>query len=106
MPLSEHENELWKHVTETIDDPVVDFQPIKLPTSAIIETPAELWNLLGSGPVQRKLNETDMMLAVDFFESVLFSGDPRGLISQLPYEQGEDGLELILRFPRHGVDHE
>ncbi len=106
MSLSEHENELWKHATENLDDPIVDFRPLRLPTPVILETPAELWDLLERSRAQRKLSGESIGLAIEFFGNIFLSGDPKSVIAELPYEQGDDGLEVILQFPHHGANNE
>jgi|SRR5690606_15025898 len=106
MPSSESENELWNQIKETIDDSMVDFQPIRLNTSAVVETPAELWDLIEINRARRKLTGESIGRAINFFGDILLSQNAKAVIAELPYEQNDDGLTVLLRFPRHGAEHE
>jgi hypothetical protein len=106
MSLSERENALWNHLTETVDDPMVDLQPLRLQTYTVLETPAELWDLIEINRAQRKLTGEAISRALDFLGDILLSQNAKAVIAELPYEQSDEGLTVLLRFPSHGAERE
>ncbi len=95
--LTPEQEKIWEGLTAGFEVPEIDQAPIRLQVDAILETPAEL--LVAIHDNQPRLTAEERELADDFFALFWERGDLKAAIAELPYRQGDFGLEIVLRFP-------
>lgn len=106
MALSPDQQEIWEAQVRELEHSVVEPLPVRLCVDGVLERAADLVEAIVANRDQGKITEEEVAEAFDFFGLLIDSHRPQALICELPYEETERGLEVVLRFPQNGVDND
>ncbi len=97
-------DELWHHAVRSLDlhPEDVDAHPVRLHVDNIIDEPADLIDAIDCNQARRQITAEEAERAREIF-GVIYKVDnlrfTNAFIAELPYEEGSEGLELVMRLP-------
>lgn len=104
MSLSPDQEAIWQGQIAGLEDPKVDFEPLRLEVPDILERTIDLWYAIGAS--RDRLSDEELHRAIGFFANFLSSDNSDDLLRGLSYEEDGAGMTVVLCFPPNGVDHD
>ncbi len=107
MGLSEREQVIWDHSLAGLEGlPEVDHaHSVRIPVNDTARNITDIMTAVIDAKADGKITYEDVENAAEFVEAILLSGDNLGIVAELPYEEGDNGLELLLKFPQKESDY-